>query len=96
MGEEKKEKVNINLSGDVVPFSVPKSEEIFYVNAREILIDRLAVLKNKYAGLANMNQLLTTLAVEALVDALKVDKRYKMLKTEVNQRVENLQTGLSD
>ena len=94
--ETKKETVNINLSGDLVPFSVPKSEEIIYVNARSILLDRLAVLKNKYAGLLNMNQLLTTLAVEAMTDSLKVNERYKLLKTEVNERIEQLHSSLLD
>ena len=88
--------VNINLSGDLVPFSVPQQEEKIYVDARDILKSRLTVLKNKYAGMANINQLLTTLAVEAMVDSLKVDKRYLLLKNEVSDRIDKLQTSLSD
>ena len=91
-----KEKVIFNLSGEKIPFLVPKEDEAFYVEARDMLTERLAVLKNKYSASANLNQLLTVLAVEALVDALKVDDRYSKLKSEVDQRLDLIKSSLPD
>ncbi len=91
-----KEKVVFNLSGEKIPFLVPKDEEALYVHARDILNDRLAVLKNKYSATANLNQLLTALAVEALVDALKVNDRYGKLKIEVDQRLDLIKDSWAD
>ena len=91
-----KEKVIFNLSGEKIPFLVPKEDEPFYAEARAMLNERLAVLKNKYAASANLNQLLTVLAVEALVDALKVNNRYSRLKNEVDQRLDLIKSSLPD
>lgn len=93
---DEKVKVVYNLAGDKIPFVVPKWEETFYVDARDLLNDRMAVLKNKYASSATTNHLLTALAVEALVDALKVNDRYNKLKSEVDTRIDILRDSLSD
>lgn len=91
-----KVKVIFDLSGEKIPFLVPKEDESFYVNAREMLKERLAVLKNKYSASANLNQLLTVLAVDTLVNALKVNDRYGKLKNEVDQRLDLIKDSLSD
>ncbi len=94
--EAQKEKVVFNLSGEKIPFLVFKEDEPMYITARDMLNDRLAVLKNKYSASANINQLLTVLAVEALVDALKVNDRYSKLKNEIDSRLESFNSSLED
>jgi cell division protein ZapA (FtsZ GTPase activity inhibitor) len=94
--ESQKEKVVFNLSGEKIPFLVKKEEEPIYITARDMLNDRLSVLKNKYSASANLNQLLTMLAVEALVDALKVNDRYSKLKNEIDSRLDSITSSLND
>ncbi len=91
-----KVKVVFNLTGEQIPLLVFKEDEPFYVEAREMLNERLAVLKNKYSASANLNQLLTLLAVDTLVNALKVDDRYTKLKREVDSRLDLIKSTLPD
>lgn len=90
------ETVNFNLSGDAVPMTVPSSEERYYVEAREILKSRLAILKNRYSVVANVGQLLTALCAEAMVDSLKAEERYKLLQEELEKRVDIFEQNLAD
>lgn len=94
--ENDKVKFILDLSGHKVSLNILKEEEAIFVTAREMLNDRLTVLKNKYSATANINQLLTVVAVEALVDALKVDERYTKLKSEVESRLDAINNSLSD
>lgn len=75
---------------------VPEEEEPLFIKAREMLQDRLAVLTNKYALKANIDQLLITIAVETLVNALKVNQNYTKLKTEMNNQIDSINISLLD
>ena len=94
--EPLKERVIVNLNGEQIPFLVPKSDEPYFREAKDILNDRLASLKSDYSAYANSSKLVSVLAVEALVDALKVNERYQRLKSEVQTRLENIQTRFED
>lgn len=94
--EPKKESVVVNLNGEQIPFMVVKSDERFFREAKDILNDRLASLTSDYAAHASANQLVSALAIEASVEALKINERYQMLKSEVQTRLENIQTRFED
>jgi cell division protein ZapA (FtsZ GTPase activity inhibitor) len=94
--EVTKERVVINLNGQQIPFLVEKTDEPYFRDAKEILNDRLAALTSDYAAFATEKQLVTVLAIEALVDALKVNERYQRLRGEVQGRLENIHDRFKD
>jgi cell division protein ZapA (FtsZ GTPase activity inhibitor) len=86
-----KEKVVVSLDGFQIPFLVNHEDEPYFRDAKEILNDRLAVLKSDYSAHASSENLVAVLAVEALVDALKINERYQKLKDEIQIRLDNIQ-----
>ena len=94
--EPEKERVVVNLNGEQIPFLVLKSDERYFREAKDILNDRLASLTSDYAAHASASKLVSVLAIEALVEALKLNERYQMLKSEVQTRLENIQTRFED
>ena len=96
MADIQKHKVVFNIGGAEIPMMVVEEEEHLYVTARQLLQDRLAVLKNKYATKATLNQLMVVLAVETLVDAQKANSNYQRLKNEINNQLDIINTSLSD
>ena len=86
-----KERVIVLLNGEQIPFLVNKSDEPYFRNAKEILNDRFAALTNDFAANATSKELIIVLAVEALVDALKVNERYQLLRGEVDTRLQGIQ-----
>ncbi|MCP9767421.1 cell division protein ZapA [Lacihabitans sp. LS3-19] len=94
--ESLKAKVVVNLNGEQLPFVVPKSDEPYFREAKEMLNDRLAVLTREYSAFASSQMLVSVLAVEALVDAMKINENYQRLKGEVQERLELIQTNFED
>ncbi len=86
-----KERVIVVLNGEQIPFLVNKSDEPYFRNAKEILNDRFAALTNDFAANATSKELIIVLAVEALVDALKVNERYQLLRGEIDTRLQGIQ-----
>lgn len=91
-----KEKVVIPLNGVQVPFLVSEKDEPYFRQAKDILNDRFATLTSDYAAKASSKELLVVLAVDALVDALKINERYQLLKEEVSVRLNDIQNNFSD
>ncbi|MFN3783265.1 MAG: cell division protein ZapA [Spirosomataceae bacterium] len=88
MESDKKEVVNLILDDKLVPFIVRGDLESYYRTAGELFNNRLAVLKNKYSGLASSNDILIhALAIEALVDALQADHNYLHLKNAMTKKL---------
>jgi hypothetical protein len=75
---------------------VLKSDEPYFREAKEILNDRLAVLTREYSAFSSSQKLVSVLAVEALVDAMKINENYQRLKGEVQQRLEIIQSKFED
>jgi cell division protein ZapA (FtsZ GTPase activity inhibitor) len=89
--ESERVKVVINLNDQRIPFLVDRIEEPYFREAKDILNDRLAALKSDFSAYATSDQLIAVLAIEALVDALKVNERYQKLRQEVEGRLDNIQ-----
>ncbi|MBK6978139.1 MAG: cell division protein ZapA [Cytophagaceae bacterium] len=89
--ESEKTRVLIKLNGEQISFLVPRHEEPYFRDANEILNSRLAALAREHSAFANPAKILSVLAVEALVDALKINENYQSLKNEVQGRLENIQ-----
>ncbi|MFN4085112.1 MAG: cell division protein ZapA [Spirosomataceae bacterium] len=87
MEDDEKVPVNLPLNDVKVPFKVPKSVEPFYRNAGDLFNERLAVLKKQYGTSTTTSVLVSVVAIEALVDALKADHHYTKLKIEVENRL---------
>jgi cell division protein ZapA (FtsZ GTPase activity inhibitor) len=88
--------VNLELSGERIRLKVPKSEEVVYQDAKKMLIGRLAELRAEYDAFANVDALISVLALEAAVDALMINERYQRLKIEVNSRLESIQANFEN
>ena len=94
--ETEKARVVIKINGEKLPFVVPKSDEPYFRDAKDILHDRFAVLTREYSAFASSQHLVSVLAVEALVDAMKINENYQRLKGEVQDRLEMIQTKFED
>ncbi|WP_341224653.1 cell division protein ZapA [uncultured Arcticibacterium sp.] len=92
--ESEKIKANIRINGEPIPFLLSPEEEPYFREAAIKINDRLAVLHNKYGAVANFEDLLSTVAVEAMVDALQAHKNYEKLRNEVNGRLEQIDSRL--
>jgi cell division protein ZapA (FtsZ GTPase activity inhibitor) len=91
-----KERAVIELNDKQIPLIVDTLDEPYFREAKDILNDRLAALKSDYSAYASSDELVAVLAVEALVDALKVNERYQQLRLEVSNRLESIQGKFQD
>ena len=89
--ESEKTRVVVKLNGEQISFLVKRHEESFFRDANEILNSRFAALAREHSAFANSAKLISVLAVEAVVDALKINENYQSLKNEVQDRLENIQ-----
>lgn len=94
--EPDKAKVVIKLNGKLIPFVVDNSDEPYFREANDMLSDRLATLQSDYSAHADIQMLVSVLAVEALVDGLKVNERYQKLRSEVQGRLDMIQDKFND
>lgn len=94
--DSEKNKVVIKLAGEQIPFIVDSDEEPYFREANEFLNNRLAALTREHSAHANSQKLVSVLAVEAMVDALKINHRYQLLKEEVKGRIEIIQERFDD
>jgi cell division protein ZapA (FtsZ GTPase activity inhibitor) len=88
--DDKKHKMVFKLSGEQITFLVDKADEPYFSDARSLLNQRMSELSQKYAAFTHTKQLIASLAIEALVDGLKVNDKYQRLKTEVDNRLNTL------
>jgi cell division protein ZapA (FtsZ GTPase activity inhibitor) len=94
--EPDKAKVVIKLNGKLIPFVVDNADEPYFREANDMLSDRLATLQSDYSAHADTQMLVSVLAVEALVDGLKVNERYQKLRSEVQGRLDIIQDKFND
>ena len=80
------------LNGEQITFWVDKADEPYFSDARSLLNQRMNELSQKHATFTHTKQLIASLAVEALVDGLIVNDKYQRLKSEVNDRLNTLQS----
>lgn len=83
-----KAKVNLKISGNVLPFLVEGDSEPIYREAASLINERMASLQNQYGNRANAEQLQGVIAVEAVVDALKAHENYTKLRQSLDTTVD--------
>ncbi|MGR3809029.1 cell division protein ZapA [Jiulongibacter sp. NS-SX5] len=88
--EANKVKANLKVNGETIPFIVAKDDEPFFREAAIKINEKLAELQNKYGASASSEVLVTTVAIEAMVDALQAYRNYQRLQEEVNDRVNQI------
>lgn len=93
--DSEKIRANVKINGDPIPFVLAPSDEPYFREAAKQINDKLAELQNKYGSLASSEMLLSTIAVEAMVDALQVHENYERLKEELSGRLEQIDERLS-
>lgn len=95
MAEKVKVSANLKINGKALPFKVLQEEETLYREAARMINERLAELNANYgANVEHSNDLLGVVAIEALVDALKVNHKYQLLQLEVEKRLDEIETKL--
>lgn len=92
--ESEKIKANIKINGETLPFLLSPSDEPDFRDAAVKINERLAVLHNKYGAVANFEHLVSTVAVEAMVDAIQAHQNYERLRAEINSRLEQIDARL--
>jgi cell division protein ZapA (FtsZ GTPase activity inhibitor) len=93
--ESEKIKANIKINGEALPFLLKPEDEPFFREAAIKINERLAVLHNKYGAVANFEHLLSIVAVEAMVDALQAHQNYTRLRTDVNSRLQQIDSRIT-
>lgn len=88
--EEDKVKMVFKIDDEELVLYVNKSDEPYFSDARSLFKQRLYELSRTYATHTQSKKLPGIVAVEALVDALKINNNYQKLKAEVEKRIENL------
>ena len=89
-------KANLTLNGSNIPFLIAAEDEVFFRDASKILNDRLIVLLNKYGQFASTETLISTIAIEAMADALKAQDNYERLQEELNSKLDQLNHRLRE
>lgn len=89
-------KANLTLNGSNIPFLIAAEDEVFFRDASKILNDRLIVLLNKYGQFASTETLISTIAIEAMADALKAQDNYERLQEELNSKLDQLNLRLKE
>ncbi len=92
--ESEKIRANIKINGEALPFLLTPSDEPYFREAAIKINERLAELHNKYGAVANFEHLLSTVAVEAMVDALQADENYNRLRGEIDGRLQQIDARL--
>ena len=94
--ESENVKANIKINGEVLPFLLAAEDEPYFREAAIKVNDKLAELKNKYGALASFQKLISTVAVEAMVDALQAHENYTRLKEQIDSRIEQIDSRLGN
>ncbi|KPM49192.1 cell division protein ZapA [Jiulongibacter sediminis] len=88
--EAEKVKANIKVNGENIPLIVAKNDEPFFREAAIKINEKLAELQNKYGASASSEVLITTVAIEAMVDALQAFDNYQRLQHEISDRLQQI------
>lgn len=94
--DNKKQRVVFKINGEQIPFLVDQADLPFFSDAKSLIDQRMGELGRKHAAYSHTNKLLFALAVESLVDGLKVNDKYHRLRTEVELRLEDLHKRFED
>lgn len=94
MADKTKVNANLKINGVAYPFKVNDSEEGYYRDAAQMINERIAELNANYGANVNSNYLLGVVAIEALVDALKINQKYQQLQLEVQKRLDDIENKL--
>lgn len=86
--ESEKVKAFINLNGEKYPLKVLAEDEPYFRQAEELINDKLGFLKSNYSAKATSEKLVGLIAIEAMVDALKVNEKYQELREVLKERLE--------
>jgi cell division protein ZapA (FtsZ GTPase activity inhibitor) len=89
--ESEKIKTVLNINGDLYPFRVKREDEPYFREAKDIINERLASLKNDYSAYTTPEKLMGVVAIEALVDALQVNEKYQKLREVAQERLNNIE-----
>ena len=94
--ELEKVKSNIKINGENIPFVLVAEDEPFFREAAIKINERLAELQNKYGAVASTEVLVSTTAIEAMVDALKAHQNYQRLRNEIDDRLAKIDGRLGE
>lgn len=83
-------KVNLRINGVIVPFEVPSELEPLYRKAERLLEQRTVELNKQFALRMTPLQVATTVAVEAMLDALKLQNEYEAFQKEIAEFIKAL------
>lgn len=88
--ESEKIRAFITINGDKYPLKVLPEDEPYFRLAEEMINDKLGSLKSNYSAKASAEKLVGLIAIEAMVDALKVNEKYLALRDVLKSRLETI------
>mgnify|MGYP006347319057 CR=1 FL=1 len=89
-----KNKVHFYFFDEKFTLLVNEGDEKYYSEARDIFKAKLAELNTKYGVFGQGKELVTILAIEALVDGLILREYYQKLQLEVDNKLKYIKTSI--
>jgi cell division protein ZapA (FtsZ GTPase activity inhibitor) len=94
--DDDKFKMSLNIAGKNYPLflEIPE-DEIYYRIAQKLINNKLDEYHNRFKGLLNTQDFLAIIAVDALLDAQKLQESYTQLQQDVFERLNKLEKEVS-
>ncbi|MCU0324937.1 MAG: cell division protein ZapA [Spirosomaceae bacterium] len=95
MADTDKISFNLTLNGKDYPLTMSRADEGHYRTAASMIDERISQLSSSsFGGRLDQNEIIAFVALEAMVDALRVNGNYHRLQTEVQKYLDEIESKL--
>lgn len=86
---------NIKINGKSYPLDIPRADEQFYERAAQYVTEGFKKLSSSHLGASlSREEVALFVALEAMMDALKVNHNYQRLQVEVQKQLDEITKNL--
>jgi cell division protein ZapA (FtsZ GTPase activity inhibitor) len=88
---------NIKINGKAYPLDIPRADEEYYERAAQYVTECFKKVSSSYIGASlSREEVALFVALEAMMDALKVNHNYQKLQVEVQKQLDEISRHLPD